>query len=204
LKGNIIIKNKLNNFDQVKAKNLLKEAGFKDENKDGMFDIKPIVINVANGSQESIKIAENIKNHLMEIGLPIKVEPDEFQTIISRVHSGKYQLSIGRWVGGNQDPRFLHDLFASSEIPNDQKYSRNRSRYKNKKVDDLLNSAMQELDTSKAKSFYQDAQDIISEDMPLLPLWYPSYLIITNQKVYGDFSNSKRDFSFVKDLIKLP
>lgn len=192
------------NFDQVKAKNLLREFGLKDENKDGMFDIKPIVIKVSNYKQESIKIAENIKNYLLEIGLPTKVEPDEFQTIISRVQSGEYQLYIGRWVGGNQDPRFLHDLFASGEIPSNQRASRNRSRYKNKKVDDLLNSAMQEPNNSKAKLFYQQAQDIISEGMPLLPLWYPSYLIISNQKVYGDFSNSKRDFSFVKDLIKLP
>lgn len=192
------------NFDQTKAKNLLREAGFKDENNDGMFDVKPIVITVSSYSQETINVAENIKNHLTKIGLPIKVEPDEFQTIISQVQSGEYQLYIGRWVGGNQDPRFLHDLFASSEIPNNRRASRNRSRYENKKVDDLLNSAMQELDASKAKLFYQDAQDIISEDMPLLPLWYPSYLIISNQKVYGDFNNSKRDFTFVKDLIKLP
>ncbi len=191
-------------FNPTKAKKLLIKAGFKDKNGDGIFDIEPLVIKASNGNKETVKIAQALKKHLVRIGLPIKLEVNAFDVIYSEVSSGKFQMYLGRWLGGNQNPRFLHDLFSSSQIPNDNRALRNRSRYKNKTVDMLLAKAILELDMSEAKTHYQEAQNIISKDMPLLPLWYPSNVVITNQKVYGDFSNSENDLSFVKDLIKLP
>ena len=51
-----------------------------------------------------------------------------------------FQIAYGQWVGGNRDPIFFKDLFATSEIPSEAG-SRNRSRYSNKELDALLDEA---------------------------------------------------------------
>ncbi len=195
-----------NKYDsnQIKARQLLKESGLQDADGDGFVDIKPIVLKVSNGNKETVKIASSITEYLEQIGLPAKIETEEFQTMLVQVKNGDYQLTIGKWVSGNQNPQFLYDLFESSQIPNEFRASRNRSRYKNIQVDALLNEALKETSTAKSQKAFQKAQNIISNDMPLLPLWYPSNVIISNQKVIGDFYHFNRDLTFVVNLTKLP
>ena len=109
-------------------------------------------------------------------------------------------MTTGRWVGGNQDPIFLRDLFASSEIPSETRASRNRSRYSNKEVDELLDQAINEIDREKAKQLYTKAQDIISNEVPMIPLWYPANMVVANQRVENIKMNASGDWGFVRNL----
>ena len=44
-------------------------------------------------------------------------------------------MNTGVWIGGNQDPIFLRDLFSSTKIPSGAVPCCNRSRYTNAEVD---------------------------------------------------------------------
>ena len=187
-------------YDPAKAKQLLDEAGFKDTNGDGKREMPTVFFKISSGNQATSQYSIIIQSQLTEVGIPVEIESLEFQTMLSQLQKGQFQMTTGRWVGGNQDPIFLRDLFASSEIPNEKRASRNRSRYKNEEVDRLVQQAMDETDREKAKQFYAQAQEIISREVPMLPLWYAANMVVANKRVENIKVNASGDWIFVKDL----
>ena len=103
-----------------------------------------ISFKISSGNQAVSQYSQLIVSQLSEVGIPVEIDSVEFQTMLTQLQKGQYQMTTGRWVGGNQDPIFLRDLFASSEIPSESRASRNRSRYSNKEVDELLSQAVNE------------------------------------------------------------
>ena len=104
-------------------------------------------------------------------------------------------MTTARYVGGNHDPIYFRDLFASSQIGNS-----NRTRYSNPEFDDLISKAVNETDREKAKLLYAQAQEIVSRDVPLLPLWYPANMIVASKGV-GNFKiEPSGDWTFVRNL----
>ncbi len=187
-------------FNIEKSKKLLDEAGFSDKDGDGMREMDSIVFKISSGSKPTKEYAQIIQSQLKEIGIPVNIESLEFQTMLSQVKQGQFTMTTGRWVGGNQDPIFLKDLFASSEIPTKDRASRNRGRYQNKEVDELLEKALKEPDREKAKEYYVKAQEIISEELPLFPLWYPNNLIVAKANVKNIQMNASGDWDFVRKM----
>ena len=71
----------------------------------------------------------------------------------------------------------------------------NRSFYSNSKVDTLLESARIELDPIKRADMYKIIQEIVYEDLPLIPLYYKLSNIGTSKFVKGfefDLSDAHR------------
>ncbi len=187
-------------YNLQKAKSLLDEAGLKDNNGDGMLDMENVTFKISSGSKATQEYAQVIQSQLKQIGIPVTIESLEFQTMLNQIQQGQFIMTTGRWVGGNQDPIFLKDLFASSEIPSKERQSRNRGRYSNKEVDELLDKAFKELDQQKAKAYYIKAQEIISRDLPLYPLWYASNMIVAKKNVQNIDMNASGDWDFVRKM----
>jgi peptide/nickel transport system substrate-binding protein len=114
------------NFDQAKAKQLLQEAGYKNE---------PITFKYASGNAATSQYAQVIQSSLTAVGFNVQIETLEINTIRQQLAQGGYQMYTGQWVGGNQDPIFLRDLFSSTKIPGGAVSCCNRSRYVNAEVD---------------------------------------------------------------------
>ncbi len=187
-------------YDVDKAKKLLEEAGYTDKNGDGTLDMDKIIFKISSGSKATQQYAVVIQSQLKDIGIPVEIESLEFQTMLSQVKQGQFIMTTGRWVGGNQDPIFLKDLFASSEIPTEQRAARNRGRYKNTEVDELLAKALKELNKETAKESYVKAQEIISVEIPLFPLWYPNNMVVAKENVKNIQMNASGDWDFVRKM----
>jgi peptide/nickel transport system substrate-binding protein len=187
-------------YDPAKARQLLDEAGFRDTDGDGRREMPKISFKVSSGNQAVNQYTQMIQSQLVEVGIPVEIDSVEFRTMLSQLQNGQYQMTTGRWVGGNQDPIFLKDLFASSEIPSEKRASRNRSRYSNPKVDELLNQALNETDRERARQLFIQAQEIISAEVPMLPLWYPANMVVANKRVENIKVNASGDWGFVRNL----
>ncbi|HSK74716.1 MAG TPA: ABC transporter substrate-binding protein [Pyrinomonadaceae bacterium] len=187
-------------YDLNQAKQLLDEAGFRDTNGDGKREMPTISFKISSGNQAVSQYAQMIQSQMSEVGIPVEIESLEFQTMLSQLQKGQYQMTTGRWVGGNQDPIFLRDLFASSEIPNEKRASRNRSRYSNPQVDQLIEQAINAPNRDQAREYYSKAQEIISSEVPMLPLWYPSNMVVANKRVGNIQMNASGDWGFVRNL----
>src|ERR1051325_4515073 len=116
------------------------------------------------------------------------------------VRSCDLQIFYGQWVGRNQDPIFFKVLFATSEIPTEARASRNRSRYSDKEVDAVLDEAVNTFDRDKAKQLYARVQDIVSRDVPVLPLWYQANIVIARKNVGNIKVDASGDWRFVRTL----
>ena len=120
--------------------------------------------------------------------------------MLDQLRYGQFQMTYGQWVGGNQDPIFYRDLFATSEIPTQTRAARNRSRYSNPELDQVLAEAANTYDHEKAAPLYAKAQEIISRDVPMFPLWYPNIMAVASRKVGNLQIKGDGDWSFTRNL----
>ena len=136
----------------------------------------PIVLKVNAASAPTRQYASIIQNQLKQVGIPCEIETVEFNTLLDQQRKGQFQLTTGRWVGGNQDPIYLYDLFRTGAY-------QNRGRYSNPELDKLLDEAIQTFDRAKAKETYVRAQEIISRELPQFPLWYVDQVVVARRNV---------------------
>ena len=189
-------------YDPARAKQLLDEAGFRDPDGDGpqMRFQKPINFKISSSSVATRQYVDVIRDYLKQVGIPVSIDTVETNTLLAQLRLGEFQMTTSRWVGGNQDPIFLKDLFHSSEIPSQERASRNRSRYKNTELDTILNEAVNTADREKAIGLYAQAQEIVSRELPMLPLWYPANMVVANKSVGNIKIDGSGDWSFVRSL----
>ena len=189
-------------YDPAKAKQLLDEAGFRDPDGDGpkmRFD-KPIIFKLSGASVAGRQYAGVIQNDLKEVGIPVEIQTPEQNTLFDELRRGNFQMAYSQWVGGNQDPIFYKDLFATSEIPTQTRPSRNRSRYSNPELDKLLDEAVNTFDRTRGRELYVKIQDIVSHDVPVFTLWYQSNVVIAKKNVQNIQVNASGDWGFVRNL----
>ena len=118
-----------------------------------------------------------------------------------QVQKGDFDMTMGRWVGGNQDPIFLRDLFTYLQGKENRF---NRSRYSNPELDRVLAAATSIADRTKARDLYAQAQQIISNDVPMLPLWYWNNIVVAKRSVSGISVPPSGDWTFVRSLSVAP
>jgi peptide/nickel transport system substrate-binding protein len=190
-------------FDPNKAKQLLDEAGFRDPDGDGpqMRWAKPLLFRISGSSASARQYSGVVQNYLKNVGVPVAIETSEFNTMRQQVQNGQFQINYSQWVGGNQDPIFYHDLFATSEIATPTR-GLNRSRYTNPELDKILDEAANTYDHARAAPLYAKAQEIIGRDVPVFPLWYQANMVIAKKNVGNIHVNASGDWGFVKDLTK--
>ncbi len=189
-------------YDPARAKKLLDEAGFRDPDGDGpqMRFAKPVFFKISSGSAMTRQYAGVIQNNLKQVGVPVEIETLEFNSLLDQLRTGQYQMTTSRWVGGNQDPVFLRDLFASSEIPTQDRAGRNRSRYSNPEFDRIIEEAVNTADREKARALFVRAQEIVSRDLPMLPLWYPANVVVARESVGNIKVDGSGDWGFIRNL----
>jgi peptide/nickel transport system substrate-binding protein len=193
-------------FDPAMAKKLLDDAGLKDPDGDGpqMRFAKPVVFKISGSSVSAKNYAGVIQNYLKNVGIPVSIETAELNTLFDELRRGNFQIFYGQWVGGNQDPIFFKDLFATSEIPTETRASRNRSRYSNRELDALIAEAVNTFDRDKAKDLYAKIQAIVNRDVPVVTLWYQANIVIAQKRVGNINVNASGDWDFVKNLTMTP
>ena len=179
-------------YDPAKAKQLLQEVGYKGES---------ITFKYGSGNAAVNQYSQVIQSALNDVGLNVRIETLEVNTIRQQLAQGQYQMYTGIWVGGNQDPIFLRDLFSSTKIPGGAVSCCNRSRYVNADVDKTVEEAVNEIDRGKAKALYGKTWEIVSSELPLLPLWYPANMVVSNKRIGNIKISASGDWGFLKDII---
>lgn len=178
-------------YNPAKAKKLLKEIGYKGQK---------VVFKIATGSSVISQYAQAIQNDLKNVGINAEIETLELSILLDELRQGKFQMSMAQWVGGNQDPLFLCDLFCSKESPDIKAGGRNRWRYSNLKFDKSVDNAKNASNLEDAKEFWRNAQEMVSKELPLIPLWYPANIVIANKRIGSIKISPNGDWSFIKNF----
>jgi ABC-type transport system substrate-binding protein len=154
---------------------------------------QPVVLKVNAASAPTRQYASIIQNQLKQVGIPCEIETVEFNTLLEQQTKGQFQLTTGRWVGGNQDPVYLYDLFRSGSF-------RNRGRYSNPELDKILDEAVAASDRARAKELFVRAQEITSRELPQFPLWYSDQMVVARRNVQNIKVPVDGDWRFLRDV----
>ena len=172
-----------------KAKELLAEAGYADG-----FNI---VLNV-NEDNQRVDTAVVIQDNLKAIGINVEIKTYQWASYVAFVENPAQEkgMFLMAWNIANDDPdELLYPLYHSSQID----AHTNVVFYKNEKFDNLISEARETTDKEKRMKLYEEAQDIIQEDLPHYTLVYPKQNfaykasiknIKYNKRAYLDFQDT--------------
>jgi peptide/nickel transport system substrate-binding protein len=163
-------------YDPEKAKALLKEAGY-----DGK-EIELWAMPVARPYMpDAAKVAEVIKKNLEAVGIPAKIVTYEWAVYLDKVKDGEADAFMLGWTGDNGDAdNFLYTLLSKDNIG-----SNNYAYYSSEEANKLLLEAQSETDEAKRNELYKQAQVIIHEDAPWVPLAHSTPLLAAKAGVKG-------------------
>ena len=180
-----------NNYPQniEKARQLLAEAGYPNG-----FNIELFV----SEDNQRIDMAVIIQDNLKKIGINAEIKTFQWAAYVSTIENPNIikPLFIMSWNISNDDPdEVLYPLYHSSQID----AHTNVIFYKNEKFDNLISEARETTDKEKRMKLYEEAQDIIQEDLPHYTLVYPKQNfaykasiknIKYNKRAYLDFQDT--------------
>ncbi len=166
-------------YDPNKAKELLKEAGYPDGFETTLWALPVPRPYNPNGQ----KVAEAIQADLQKVGIRARIISYEWGTYLEKLEQGEHDMALFGWFGDNGDPdNFLYILLDkdSAKIP-----AQNIAFYKNDQVHELLIKAKETFDQKEREKLYQQAQVIIHEDAPWVPLAHSVVVNITKKTVHN-------------------
>jgi peptide/nickel transport system substrate-binding protein len=91
----------------------------------------------------------------------------EWAAFLAYIRSGEqHQLYLLSWTGGSDPDSVLFPLFHSKNFG----AAGNRTFYANPRVDSLLSQAQVTIDQEQRRQLYAEAQTLIMQDAPWLPI----------------------------------
>jgi oligopeptide transport system substrate-binding protein len=159
--------------DVEKAKKLLAEAGYPDGK--GF----PKVQLLYNTSDAHVRIAEAIQQMWkMSLNIDIELINMEWKVYIAATDEMKYDISRASWIGDYVDPNTFLDMFITDR-------GNNRTGWSNKEYDRLLSEAAQAGDMKKRFEFFQKAEQLLMDEMPIIPIYFYRSKHLVHPSVQG-------------------
>ena len=169
-------------YDLERAKQLLNQAGWKDSNGDGIRDkngteMQLLFQTSVNPLRQKTQIV--VKQGLQSIGVGVELKTIDSSVYFSSDPSSNetvehFYADLQMYFTGNTspDPTAYMNFMTCDQIP--QKSNNwsgdNHSRYCNPKYDRLWQEASQELDSKKRRQLFVEMNDILIEDVAIVPL----------------------------------
>ncbi|MEE8347829.1 MAG: peptide ABC transporter substrate-binding protein [Dehalococcoidia bacterium] len=147
-------------FDPGRAQDLLEEAG-------GASSLGQLTL-LSSGRGASVgPIIEAIVAMWEEnLGVSVELSQEEFGLFLRDIDEGNFQIFDLGWIADYVDPQNFLDIKLHSASAN------NETGYANAEVDALLEQARTEQDNAKRLQLYQQAEEIIVQDAPWIPLYH--------------------------------
>lgn len=167
------------------AKKLLAEAGY--PNGEGF----PTIEYMINSSSAHQEIAEAITYMWKEkLGINSSISAQDWAVFIGTRDAGDYQIARHGWLADYNDPISFLDMWVTNGGNNDANYS-------NPKYDELIAKVKASSDRAERIGYMHQAEDILGEDMPIIPIYFYTDKYLKADKLKG-FYTSPLGFKFFK------
>jgi len=181
-----------------RSKELLKAAGFHWSGDGDLFDSRgnPVEFSlvVSASNSERVQMATIIQDDLKHLGIHVQVVPLEFRSLVDRVlDTHQYDACIFGLGGGDADPNSEMNVWLSSGATHVWNPSQKEPATTwEAEIDTLMRQQMTELDFSRRKAVYDRVQQIVSRQLPIIPLVSPHVLAAARGRV-GNFQPAVLD-----------
>lgn len=192
---------RLYDYDIDRAKRLLKEAGWQDLDGDGILDKTvdnqkiELKIKLVSNSGNDLRrdVLSLIKSHLELVGFKVETQIADMETIAKDLLATNQfdALLTGYYLDNALDLSFafhsreiveiddIEDLDEIDSIPN------NFIKYRNSELDSLLDLASHSYDLNELSAVYQNIQDHMTRELPIISLYFRTGSLLVNPKLYG-------------------
>jgi ABC-type transport system substrate-binding protein len=162
-------------FDVKKAQQLLAQAGYP-----GGKGFPAIKI-AFRGEQSDVQlVADSVAQQLKQnLGITVGQEPMEWGAYLERNNAKKNPFFHMRWAADYLDPQNFISLFFLKDG------NENKIYYSNPRVDELCTAADAELDETKRLNMYAEAEDIVLQDAPWVPIYFQRDAELISPRVKG-------------------
>lgn len=177
--------------DVARSRALLTAAGLQPD-RDGVR----LHLSIKTSTDETTRLMATIlQQQLREVGIDLGIRSVEFGTFYADITRGAFQLYALRWIGSNEDPDIFRYCFSSEMTP---PRGGNRGHFNNAEVDGQLALAETATDTELRGQAYARVQQIVAEQLPTLPLWYPNNEIVHTARLHGITPNPSGSFAWLQ------
>jgi peptide/nickel transport system substrate-binding protein len=172
-------------YDPERARALLAEAGWKDEDGDGVLDKggEPFRFKILtnNGNEQRVNTATVIQHRLAKIGVAVEVQRLEWAAFINEfVDKRRFDAVL---LGWSLDPDPDQYIIWHSSKTGPKEF--NFITYANAEVDELLEKGRRTFDVDQRKRIYDRFQEILADEQPYTFLYYPQSLPAVHCRVLG-------------------
>jgi peptide/nickel transport system substrate-binding protein len=167
----------------AQAKELLRAAGFARNGDGKLLDREGTVVEftiiVSSSNTQRTKMATLIADDLSQLGMAVHLVPLEFRAVIDRVfQTNDYEACILGLGGGDADPNAEMNVWMSNGGTHlwNMHESKPASSWE-AELDRLMSQQLITLDYKKRKRLYDQAQQIIAENVPFIFLASPNVVV---------------------------
>ncbi len=159
-------------YNPAKSRKLLAEAGFPDGK--GLPAIKLLTIPIY------ADMGDYIAKQLNEVGITVQVETVQKALLLELTSNSRALFFRGSWIADYPDAEnYLSVFYSKNPAPP------NYTRYKSPAFDALFEKALVETNDSVRYKLYQQADQLMMEDAPVVPLWYDKVVRLVQPEVTG-------------------
>lgn len=175
-------------YDLDKAKALLKEIGFLDKDEDGIIEDREgndIEFNLFtnSGNTQRVQIANIIRKDLETLGFKVHFMQLEFNNLVTKLNSTYDWDAIILGLTGGIEPHFGNNVWQSSgHLHMWYPKQKNPATSWEKKIDDIFNRGVQELNRDRRKKLYDEWQEVVADNVPFIYTVLPANLLAVRNK----------------------
>lgn len=164
-------------YDPARSRKLLNEAGFPEGRGLPVIKLQTIAL--------YSDMADFIAKQLDEIGIPVQVETVQKALLLEMTSNSRAVFFRGSWIADYPDAEnYLSVFFSGNPAPP------NYTRYQNPRFDALFQKALAETNDSLRFKLYQQADQLVMDDAPVVPLWYDKVVWLAQPGITGFKPNS--------------
>lgn len=152
-------------FDPELAQQLLEESEY--GGLDGLPEIT--LAESGTGATSGEGTAAIVEMWRQNLGVEVEIQQADTATFFQDVQEGRFQMWLIGWIMDYPAEDDLLNIHFDSESPN------NDTQYSNPQVDALLRQALTEQDEQQRIELYQQAEQMILEDLPWFPLFFDRF-----------------------------
>ena len=126
------------------------------------------------------------------LGLDVVLDNQEWKVFLSTTQQLDYEIARAGWIGDYNDPNTFLDMWVTNG-------GNNQTGWSNTKYDDLIVLASKELDKNKRMNYFNQCEQILADEMPVLPIYFYVNQSLTDESLKGWYGNvlDKHPLKFV-------
>lgn len=136
------------------------------------------------------KIAEAIQEMWKKnLGIDVTLANVESKVWLDKQSKLDYQIMRTGWIGDYLDPMTYIDMFVTGG-------GNNNTGWSNKQYDELVAAAKKEQDETKRIKQFRDAEKILMDEMPILPIYFYTSANAIKKDITGIYTPANREMNF--------